>query len=181
MDTKKLVYTAAFAALCCVATYILAFPFPSGIGYFNVGDVFVLLAGWCLGPWYGGAAAGVGSALADIMSGYAIYAPATLVIKGGVAILAYFVWRWIRGIRMKESLDFLPRAASAIVGELFMVFGYFVFEAILYGLAGGAVSIVGNLIQGGVGALCAVPILSLLRPIPFIGKTFPKLYLRKNS
>ena len=67
-STRKLVYCAAFAALCCLTTYLLAFPFPGGIGYFNVGDVIVLLAGWCLGPWLGGVAAGGGSALADVMA-----------------------------------------------------------------------------------------------------------------
>ena len=32
-------------------------------------DIVVLLAGWVLGPMYGGAAAGLGSMLADLVSG----------------------------------------------------------------------------------------------------------------
>ena len=52
---------------------------PSPVsGYVNLGDCGVLLSAWVLGPWYGGAAAGIGSMLADIFSGYAHYAPGTL-------------------------------------------------------------------------------------------------------
>lgn len=48
---KRLAFSAVFAALCCVATVVIVVPLP--YGYFNLGDVFVLLAGWCLGPLYG--------------------------------------------------------------------------------------------------------------------------------
>ena len=175
-STRKLVYCAAFAALCCLTTYLLAFPFPGGVGYFNVGDIIVLLAGWCLGPWLGGIAAGVGSALADMMSGYMLYSPATLLIKGGVAVIAYFLWRLPRLFLKKEKIDVLFRVLASIVAELFMVLGYFLYETFLYGFAGAAGSVVGNLMQGLVGGLGGVALVSLLRPIPFVQKTFPKLY-----
>lgn len=45
---KRLAFTALFAALCCVGTMFIVIPLPHG--YFNAGDVFVLLAGWCMGP-----------------------------------------------------------------------------------------------------------------------------------
>lgn len=47
-------------------------------GYVNLGDCAVLMSAWVLGPLYGGAAAGIGSALADLLSGYAHYVPAPL-------------------------------------------------------------------------------------------------------
>ena len=59
-------FTATFAALCCVCTFI-AVPLP--FGYFNLGDVFVLLSAWLLGPVLGPLAAGVGTALADVLIG----------------------------------------------------------------------------------------------------------------
>ena len=40
---KRLTFTALFAALCCVATVIITIPLPAS-GYFNTGDVFVLLS-----------------------------------------------------------------------------------------------------------------------------------------
>ena len=91
-------------ALVCVSTYALAFPLPIG-GYFNVGDVFVLLAGWLLGPWYGAVAAGLGASLADVFLGYTVYAPATFLLKGGVAILAWAVYAVTKKMISKEPLE----------------------------------------------------------------------------
>ena len=50
-------------------------------GYVNLGDCAVPLSAWILGPVYGGVAAGVGSMLADLLSGYAHYAPGTFLIS----------------------------------------------------------------------------------------------------
>ena len=55
MKFRNLIYTAVFAALCCVATLCIAIPLP--YGYVNAGDIFVLLSGVCLGPILGGIAA----------------------------------------------------------------------------------------------------------------------------
>ena len=84
--TQKLVLAALLAALTCVATMIITIPSPLK-GYLNLGDSVVLLAGWMLSPVYGFLAAGLGSALADMFSGYVIYAPATFVINGFGCIL----------------------------------------------------------------------------------------------
>ena len=85
--TKKLVMTALMAALTCIATMIIVIPSPLK-GYINLGDCLVLTSGWILSPAYGFFAAGLGSALADVLSGYVIYAPATFVIKGLMALIA---------------------------------------------------------------------------------------------
>ena len=59
---RKLVLSALMAALVYVATSIIQIPSPVN-GYVNLGDCFVLLSGWLLGPWYGAAAAGIGSSM----------------------------------------------------------------------------------------------------------------------
>ena len=127
---KHLSFTAVLAALCCVSTVFFVVPLPAS-GYFNMGDVFVLLSGWLLGPLYGAAAAGLGTMLADVVGGYASYAPATLVIKAVMAVAAYFVSRLLKKAIRREKLDVLPRAVSALVGEALMVLGYFFFEGVL--------------------------------------------------
>ena len=58
---RKLVLAALLAALVCVATMVVQIPSPMQ-GYVNLGDCFVLLSGWLLGPWYGFAAGGAASA-----------------------------------------------------------------------------------------------------------------------
>ena len=79
--TKKIVTAALMAALACAATMMIKIPSPLK-GYLNLGDCIVLVSGWMLSPAYAFFAAGFGSALADVFSGYVLYAPATFVIKG---------------------------------------------------------------------------------------------------
>ncbi len=170
---KNLAFSALFAALCAVSTLLITVPLPNG--YFNTGDVFVLLSGWFLGPIYGCFAAATGSALADVISGYAVYAPATFVVKGLVALIAYTVYLLWKSIIKRERLDFLPRLFSAICGEIVMILGYFVYESVLFGIAGGAVSLLGNAMQGVCCLSCAVLLCSMLYPVKSLRKLFPLL------
>jgi len=66
--TRMMVMTALLAALACIATMVIRIASPTG-GYLNLGDVIVLLAAYLLGPVYSAVAAGVGSAMADVLSG----------------------------------------------------------------------------------------------------------------
>ena len=127
---RNLVYTAMLMALCCVATLVIKIPTVTG-GYLNAGDIVVVLAALLAGPLYGGVAAGFGSGLADVISGYMSYAPGTLVVKGCAAVVAALIFRACR----KKSFGFA--LLSAICGEIVMVLGYFVFENFVlgYGMA----------------------------------------------
>ncbi len=170
---KNLAFAAVFAALCFAGTFAVTIPLP--YGYFNAGDVFVLLSGWCLGPVYGSVAAAVGSSLADVLSGYVLYAPVTFVIKGVDALAAWAVHRAVRRLIAAERLDFVPRALSALVGEACMVAGYFLFESMLYGIAGGAASLIGNALQGVFGVVCAVILAETLYVVRPVRALFPAL------
>jgi uncharacterized membrane protein len=139
---QKISLTAIFTALVFCATYFIAIPMPA-FGYVNVGDAFVLLSVWFLGP-IGFICAGVGSALADLLLGYAIYAPATFVIKALMAIASFFIFKALK-IFKNNTLKFI---ISSLVAELIMVLGYFLFEGILYGFAPSALNIPFNLVQG---------------------------------
>ena len=118
---QKLVTAALFTAIICVATVIIQIPSPL-TGYFNLGDCFVLIAAWFLGSGYGALAAGLGSALADIILGYTIYAPATFVIKVLMAVAAYLIFNAIRK-------PLFAKAVSAVTAEAIMVLGYFAYES----------------------------------------------------
>ena len=152
---RKLVLAALLAALVCVATMVVQIPSPMQ-GYVNLGDCFVLLSGWLLGPWYGFAAGGIGSMLADLFLGYAHYAPGTLVIKGLVALLAALLY---------ETLGRSPaaRIASGVVGEIVMVLGYFGYASLLLGKGlAAAASIPGNIFQGAVGLVVGAVLATVL-------------------
>ena len=141
--TQRIVMAALLAALTCVATMIIKIPSPLK-GYLNLGDCVVLLAGWMLSPTYGFLAAGLGSALADTFSGYVTYVPATFVIKGLMALIAFY------GFKLLHSKlgNISSRIISGIVAEVVMVAGYFIFEGYLYSFGPSLVNIPANVIQG---------------------------------
>lgn len=161
---RRMVTAAVMAALTFAATMVIRIPAPTG-GYVHPGDGLVLLCGWLLGPWWGGAAAGLGSMLVDLLGGYAAWVPATLVIKFLDAMAAALVARSFRR-RMPGYI------LSALVGECVMVAGYFGYECLLLQQGLGALAgIPANAIQGGVGLAVGLVLLSLLRS----GKVLDKL------
>ncbi len=143
--TKKLVISSLFAALTLVATLFLAIPLPTG--YANLGDCVGFLAGFVLGG-FGVAAAGVGSALADLIGGYGIYAIATFIIKAFVALCGFMAAR----LSKNKRAQILIIAAFSLLAEAVMVLGYFFFESVFLGVGTAALaSVVGNLTQAVVG------------------------------
>ncbi len=160
MKTKKLVLCSLFMAIICVATLVIQVPSPMN-GYVNLGDVFVLLAAWIMGPLYGLTAAGIGSMLADIITGYAYYAPATLIIKALVAYAAAYI---VFGALKNVKLNFLHYLTAGLASEIIMVLGYFAYAGIILknGLAA-ASSIPGNIVQAVVCTLIASWVIVLLK------------------
>ena len=148
----KIVITALFAALVCVATMLVQIPITATGGYANLGDCVVLVGAFLLHPLYAVLAAGIGSMLADLLAGYAVYAPATLVIKACVALIATLMFnRFARGKGVGRQLAVM--IVSAILAEAVMVLGYFFYESVILGMGwAAAAGIVGNALQGVVGA-----------------------------
>lgn len=144
----RIVITALFAALICVATMLVQIPIPATGGYANPGDGIILVCAYLMPAPLAVLAAGVGSALADILAGYAAYAPATLVIKALVALIAGFMFRFMRG------KSFLALVVPGILAEIWMIAGYFFYEAVLMNMGMAAASgILGNAGQGIVGVV----------------------------
>ena len=123
MKINKIVISALFAALACVATMIIKVPTVGTNGYVNIGDSIVLLCAWLIGGVYGGLAAGIGPALADLISGYPSYVLGTLVIKFLMGVAAYAVFKLVKNFNR-----IVAYVVSSIVAEIIMVFGYFIYE-----------------------------------------------------
>lgn len=151
----KIVITALFAALICVATMIVRIPIAATGGYANLGDGVILLCAFLLHPLYAVIAAGLGSALADLLAGYAAYAPATLLIKAGAACVAALIYNRI-GRKKRSGGGIAAMMISAVPAEIVMALGYFFYEAVILDMgAAAAVGILGNAIQGAVGVAAA--------------------------
>ncbi|WP_312279115.1 ECF transporter S component [Oscillibacter sp.] len=164
----SIVTAALLAALACAATMVIRIPSPTG-GYLNLGDTVVLLGAFLLGPWAGALAGGIGSAMADALSGYMVYVPATLVIKSVVALTSGFLYRFLRN--RTGGMIF-----AALGGEIPMVAGYWLFDALLLQSWVGAVAgIPGNLVQAGFGVAVSVFLAAALRKSGFVRSRFPNL------
>ena len=153
---RNLVFAALMAALTYVATMVVKIPSPMQ-GYVNLGDSCVLLSGWLLGPWWGGAAAGIGSMLTDLLNGYAHYAPGTLVIKGVMALVAALIAKAMAN----KPVGYV---VSGVVAEIIMVVGYFGYAGLLLGKGiGAAASIPGNLVQAAMGLAIGLILFTVLK------------------
>lgn len=165
-STFQIVITALFAALICVATMLVRIPIPATGGYANLGDGVILICAFLMNPLQAVIAAGIGSMLADVLAGYMSFAPGTLIIKAGVALIALLVYRWLSK-RVKQPIPAM--AIAGVLAEAFMVLGYFVYEGVFLGIGMAAAgAIIGNIGQGMVGVLvgCLVaPVLNRSRDV----------------
>lgn len=157
---QKYIYACMLAALCCVATMAIRVPTIGTNGYVNIGDTIVLMCAWLIGGVYGALAAGIGSAMADLLAGYGAYVPGTFVIKFLMALVAAYIINHIKDGKAMKQVKYI---ASGIVAEAIMVIGYFLYESTLlgYGL-GAAASIISNIIQGVTCLVCAVALINAL-------------------
>ena len=157
----KITTAAVFIALTTALTLAVRIPSPTH-GYMNLGDIAVLFSGFLLGPLYGPAAGGLGSALADLLAGYPVYVPGTLLIKALMALIVALLPKKLSGPGGKH-----PRVAwivSSILAELTMVAGYYLYEAAIVGLgfAGAFAGVSGNVMQGILGAAGACFLVEIL-------------------
>lgn len=160
-NVKKLVFSGLMAALVVVGTMVIQVPTITK-GYIHIGDSMVYLCGIFLGPVYGGLAAGIGSLLADLFSGYAIYAPATFVIKALDAMIVGFIYLKLTKISDSMSKKLAMFSIAAFFGGLIMVSGYLAYESFLYGFNAALAGVVGNITQALGGGILVAPILSVM-------------------
>ncbi len=155
MNTQKpvnrLALSGLLAAVVVILTIVTYFPIPGVAGaYINLGDVGVYLSAFLLGSPWGVLAAAIGSGLADLILGSALYAGPTFVIKGAMALVAaLLIARWKK-----------PFPAVLLAG-LLMPVGYFIFETFLYGAEGAAVSLPLNGLQYAAGVLIGYAVIRL--------------------
>lgn len=164
-NLKKLVMTALFAALACVATMAIRIPTPGTNGYIHPGDAIVILSGIILGPVYGMLAGGIGSAFADLLGGYFIYVPITFVIKGLIALIAGLIYQ---KVGKTQKSRYISVALGGITDIVLVAGGYFLCESFIYGVAGAAASVPANVIQGIGGLVISLVLYPILIAVPDI-------------
>ena len=142
ISTKKIVLTALLAALTVVGS-ALRIPVPSVVGTsaFHLGNILCALSGILLGPWFGGLAAGLGSAIYDIMNpAYISECWITFLMKGAYGLAAGAVaWAGRNRWQAENPYSYLKALIATITGALtyaalYLAKSYFYSGRFLHGL-----------------------------------------------
>lgn len=143
-SAKSLTIHGLAIALVCVATMVIQIPIP--LGYMHLGNCCILLIGVFFGKTTGTLAGGVGSALADLLTGYPQWILPTLVIKG---IMGFAIASLSKDGDGHVKMASLRTLLASVSGILIMVAGYTVAGTFLYGsLASGLAQVPGLVLEG---------------------------------
>jgi uncharacterized membrane protein len=157
-QTKQLVMAALGIALVfiCTAFVNVRLPFAANGGLIHLGNVPLFIMAILYGRRLGALAGGLGMALFDVMGGWLLWAPFTLVIVG---LMGYTV-----GAICENRQSLTAYALALAAACLIKVVGYYGAEWIIYGnWLAPLTSIPGNLVQIGVAAGVVLPVVSKLR------------------
>lgn len=155
MKSRDIALRAAFTALVFIATAIIPpIPISATGGYLNFGETVIYACALLFGGITGGFAGGVGAAMADIFLGFGSFAPITLVVKG---VEGYVVGT------MGKGKGLVAQAVAVCIGGIILVSGYFVFEAVLFGLPAALAEIPFNVLQALVGLVISLTVVRTIR------------------
>lgn len=157
INVKKLVYTALFAALICVATFVIRVPAIVTKGYTHIGDGFIFLAVILLGKKNGALAGAIGASLSDLLGGYSYYILPTFIIK--------LVMGYIMGLIIeKNSEKKFSWMFGASIGSIWQVAAYYLVGSYFVGsFVSTLADIPGNIIQSIVGIVIAFILKDILK------------------
>ena len=164
--TMDLIITAMLIALVFLSTFFLniKLPIASNGGLVHLGTAMLFIASILFGPKKAALAGAIGMGLFDIVGGWTLWAPITIVARG---LQGYIVGKiaWSKG-RNGTSIAF--NVIATIVSIPFMIAVYYIGEGILYGnWIAPLASIPGDLVQNILGIIVAVPVCVALKKVPY--------------
>jgi uncharacterized membrane protein len=140
---------AILAAVTTVLTRVGQVPLPTR-GYINLGDVAIVFTAITLGPFSAAVAGGLGTALADALSGpFAFWAPISLIVHGLQGLLIGLIAHARPGNLVFQIL-------GGIVGICIMAGGYLLAGVFLQGPGPALADVPFNLLQGVVGVVLGI-------------------------
>ena len=189
MTTKKIVLTALLAALTVAGSYArITLPLDiAGTTSFHLGNILCALSGILLGPFYGGLAAGLGSAIYDMLNPlYISECWITFITKGAYGLVAGLIaWRvkkgWTASIRFSYLWALLATVGGALTyAALYLAKSYFYSGLLIHGLTPDAalLTVIGKLPATTFNAAVAIigaPLLAMA-----VEKALEKAHLRLN-
>jgi len=159
MKVRTIASISIMIPLVTVLTMLIRIPIPATQGYFNFGDAAVILVSLLFGPYVGLIAGGVGSSLADIISGFPNYALVTLLAKGMEGYVAGVIFR-----RLQKKSRFIFYLCGPI-GGLFMISSYFIYESYFFSFGNALVELPLNILQVVLGSIISYTLYALVYPL----------------
>ena len=164
--TMDLIITAMLVALVFVSTFFLniKLPIAANGGLVHLGTAMLFIASILFGPKKAALAGAIGMGLFDIVGGWALWAPITIVARG---LQGYIVGKiaWSKG---RKGTSIALNVTATIVSIPFMIAVYYIGEGILYGnWIAPLASIPGDLVQNILGIIVAVPVCVALKKVPY--------------
>ncbi|RMF36676.1 MAG: ECF transporter S component [Chloroflexi bacterium] len=153
-DPRRLALIAVMAVIVYLMTRLVQIPTPVK-GYIHLGDAGVYFTAFAFGPLVGAAAAGLGTALADLTSGYSQWAIYSLLIHGAQA--------WVAAQIARRRPGLVGLIAATIAGGLILVPGYLIAGTLLVGFAAAVTEVFPNTIQALSGAVIGIPLYLAVR------------------
>lgn len=157
---------AILIAVTAVFTYMIRIPVAPTRGYINFGDVAIFFTALTFGPATALVTGGLGTALADIISGYAQWAPFTFFAHGlqGLVIALVAGRSYRRRAEAETSKRYLiPLFLSFLAGTAVMGGIYFVTGGFMVGFPAAAAEIPGNILQNAAGVAVGAPLAAAVR------------------
>jgi uncharacterized membrane protein len=163
INIRRITLTALLAALIFVLTRYLQIPIPATQGYIHLGDAGITFAAYAFGPWVALLSGGLGTALADLSSGYAQWAIFSLVIHGAQG----GVMGWLTRNKVTAQGVIL----SLVAGIAIVVGGYLLAGVILVGFGKAITEAPFNILQAASGGIIGAPLyFAVLRAYPLLAR-----------
>ena len=165
-QVNRVVLTGLMTGLILVSTMLIRVHVPFTQGYVHLGDAAIFMSVLIVGKKSGTFASGVGSAMADLLSGYAYYAPWTFVVKALMAYVVGFALERNPVVNEKGKLP-LGEILAMFFGGLEMTVGYYIAASLMHGnWYSPLFSIPGNIGQFVVGMILATSLAQALYRTP---------------
>ena len=153
-DPRILAVTAVMTAIVFVLTRMVQVPTPAK-GYIHLGDAGIFFSALAFGPWVGAVAGGLGTALADVTSGYLQWAIPSFLIHG--------LQGWIVGWASERWTGKRGLILSVLLGAVVVPLGYLAAGSLLSGVGAAFSELPLNIIQVAAGAVVGVPLFVAVR------------------
>lgn len=143
-SVKDLAMIGLLSAFAVISIFVFRVPGPGGNVYFHLGEGVMITSAIFLGKRRGALIGGISGAVADILLGAALWSPFSLVIHG--------LKGWIIGA-LSDAGGGKRDLMAICAGISVMIIGYTLTAGLIYGIAVMPVEFIGDIMQGGLGAV----------------------------